>query len=72
MNLYAHAILANELLPLARPANAAEFIWGSVALDIRYLAAMRWETTHLPNKEIASLLSRYPGCESLNRLSVDL
>ena len=57
MNLNTHAILANQLLPLARPANAAEFIWVSVALDIRYLAAMRWETTYLPDEEIASWLS---------------
>ncbi len=64
MNLYTHAVLAKHLQPLVTPRNPAEYLWGSVIPDIRYLARMRRKTTHLPDEEIAAWFARYPGLES--------
>ena len=64
MNLYAHAVLAQKLLPLARPADPAAYLWGAVIPDIRYLVGMRRKTTHLTNEEITRWFEQYPGCES--------
>ncbi len=64
MNLYSHAVLANHLLPLVRPACAEEFLWGAVAPDIRYLAGLRREATHLADEDTAGWNAMFPGCES--------
>ncbi len=64
MNLYTHAVLAKHLQPLVNPENPAEYLWGSVIPDIRYLTRMRRKTTHVPDEEIATWFTRYPGLES--------
>jgi len=64
MNLYAHAVLANHLLPLVKPADPAEYLWGTVIPDIRYLTGMRRNVTHLPDEEIMGWFVRYPDRES--------
>jgi hypothetical protein len=46
MNLYSHAVLANQLQSLVDPVNPAEYLWGTVAPDIRYLVGLRRQTTH--------------------------
>ncbi len=64
MNLYTHAVLAKHLQPLVNPENPAEYLWGSVIPDIRYLGRMRRKTTHLPDEEIVTWFARYPDLES--------
>ncbi len=64
MNLFTHAVLAKHLQPLVNPKNPAEYLWGSVIPDIRYLARMRRKTTHLRDDEIVAWFSRYPALES--------
>ncbi len=64
MNLYTHAVLANHLLPLVRPADSAAYLWGAVAPDIRYLAGMPRAQTHLPLEKIDTWREQFPGCAS--------
>jgi hypothetical protein len=64
MNLYSHAVLAVHLQPLVQPDDPAGYLWGAVAPDIRYLAGLRRDATHLPEREIAAWFARYPGCAS--------
>jgi len=64
MNLYTHAVLANHLLTRVDPVDPAEYLWGAVAPDIRYLAGMSRQTTHLPDEEIVAWFTRYSGCKS--------
>ena len=64
MNLYTHAVLAQALLPMIGPTNPAEYLWGAIAPDIRYLAGIRRETTHLPDETIQQWTEQHPGCLS--------
>lgn len=64
MNLYSHAVLAWQLQNLVQPNNPDDYLWGAVAPDIRYLAGMRRQTTHLPDTEISIWFSRYPDYAS--------
>lgn len=64
MDPYTHAVLAQTLEPVIRPADPADYLWGAVAADIRYLAGMRREITHRPDAEVAAWGARYPGCAS--------
>lgn len=54
MDPYTHAVLAHYLEPVVQPADPADYRWGAVAADIRYLAGMRREITHRPDAEIAA------------------
>jgi hypothetical protein len=60
MNLYTHAVLAQALQSTLVPADPAEYLWGAVAPDIRYLAGLRREVTHLPDEIILQWAARYP------------
>lgn len=64
LNPYSHAVLAQQLQPLVRPQNYAEYLFGAIAPDIRYVAPMRREQTHLTDEEIVSWFGRFPGHES--------
>lgn len=64
MNLYSHAVLANRLCPILQPDNYDDYIWGSIAPDIRYLTGMRRDHTHLPEATLAAWTIRYPCCKS--------
>jgi hypothetical protein len=61
---YSHVILAKQLLSLINPTNVEEYLWGAVAPDVRYLAQIRRDVTHLPDEKIAGWLARYPECSS--------
>jgi len=60
MNPYSHLVVASKLDFLVQPGDPAEYYWGAVVPDIRYLAAMRRQQTHLPTQAIVALLDRYP------------
>ena len=64
MNLYSHAILAQALQGAVAPDDPAAYLWGAVVPDIRYLAGLRRETTHLPDETIRSWFAQYPGHEA--------
>ena len=60
MGPYSHYYLASRLEAHLRPAQAAEYYWGAVAPDIRYLAQMSRDQTHLAPEALAELPNRYP------------
>lgn len=60
MNLYSHFVLATRLGPIFRPEDQAEYTWGAIVPDIRYLAGLPRSQTHLPKEKIQALCSRYP------------
>ena len=64
MGPYSHYYLASRLESRLRPEQAAEYYWGAVAPDIRYLAQMRRDQTHLAPEALAELPNRYPHLAS--------
>jgi len=64
MYLYTHALLAQRLLQLVQPTHPADYLWGSVIPDIRYLTGMQRQATHLPDDDITRWRERYPNLES--------
>jgi hypothetical protein len=57
-------VIASRLESLVGPGNPAEYYWGAVAPDMRYVAAMRRAQTHLPAQRIAEYVERYPHLDS--------
>ncbi len=64
MGPYSHYFLASRLEARLCPEQAAEYYWGAVAPDIRYLAHMRRDQTHLAPEVLAELPQRYPHLAS--------
>ena len=64
MNPYSHVIIASKLEALIRPRDPAQYYWGAVAPDMRYLAAMPRAQTHIPGTQIVAFMNRYPHLES--------
>jgi hypothetical protein len=64
MNPYSHLVVASKLEALVDPQDTREYYWGAIAPDIRYLAAMPRQQTHLPPEQIVSLISRHPHLKS--------
>jgi hypothetical protein len=64
MGPYSHYTLATRLEPSLQPENRKTYYWGAVAPDIRYLANMRREQTHLGLERINELKSYYPHLRS--------
>jgi hypothetical protein len=64
MNPYTHIVIASRLEPLVGPEDAAEYYWGAVAPDMRYVAAMRRAETHLSAQRIIELERKYPHLRS--------
>ena len=60
MTPYTHLVIASKLEPLVGPEDLAEYYWGAVAPDMRYVAAMRRAQTHLSAQQIIELGQRYP------------
>lgn len=59
MNLYSHLVLARTVEPILCPEDPAEYYWGAIIPDIRYLAGMPRSQTHLPLEEIDRLMHRF-------------
>ena len=64
MNPYSHLVIASKLETLVNPENRQEYYWGAIAPDVRYLAAMQRQQTHLPSQQIISFFSQYPSLKS--------
>jgi hypothetical protein len=60
MTPYSHLVVASKLVSLVQPEDLAEYYWGAMVPDIRYLAAMRRQQTHLSAQAIVAWLDRYP------------
>ena len=60
MNLYTHYVLAARLASQIQLENQAEYAWGAIVPDIRYLAGLPRSQTHLPKEKIQALADRYP------------
>ena len=60
MNPYSHYLLASKAAPLIQPDHPAEYYLGSIIPDIRYLAGIRREQTHLSRARIQEYRSAYP------------
>lgn len=64
MNLYTHAILSQKFQPRLSPADPAEYLWGAVAPDIRYVAGLPRIATHRSDEEIAGWQAQFTACAS--------
>jgi len=64
MNPYSHLIVALRLLPKLNPSDPADYFWGAVAPDVRYLARVQRGLTHLEPEQIADAMIRYPQLRS--------
>ena len=64
MNPYSHVVIASKLESLVKPENPAEYYWGAIAPDVRYIAAVPRQQTHIPAQKIIEFISRYPHLES--------
>ncbi len=64
MGPYSHYVLAAKLAPVLQPHDHEAYTWGSIIPDIRYLAGMRRDHTHLNQMRLRALASRYPHLAS--------
>ena len=64
MNPYSHYLLASKAAPLIQPDHLSEYYLGSIIPDIRYLAGIRREQTHLSRARIQEYRSVYPHLAS--------
>jgi hypothetical protein len=64
MNPYSHIVVASKLVALVQPEDLKEYYWGAVAPDIRYLAAVQRQHTHIPPQRVIDFISRYPNLKS--------
>jgi hypothetical protein len=64
MNPYSHVVIASRLESLIKPENPAEYYWGAIAPDVRYIAVVPRQQTHVPAQKIVGFLSRYPNLKS--------
>ena len=64
MGPYSHYVLAAKLAPVLQPRDPAAYAWGSIIPDIRYLARMRRDHTHLKQERLKALTSCYPHLAS--------
>lgn len=64
INPYSHLVIAAKLEALVNPKDVQEYYWGAIAPDIRYLAAMQRQQTHIPSQRIVDFISQYPHLKS--------
>ena len=64
MHPYSHLVIAAKLEALIKPDTVQDYYWSAVAPDIRYLANMRREHTHLDQDRIRELMVCYPHLRS--------
>ncbi|HEX2997371.1 MAG TPA: hypothetical protein VHP14_21290 [Anaerolineales bacterium] len=64
MNPYSHVVIASKLESLIKPENPAEYYWGAIAPDVRYIAGVPRGQTHLPAQKIVEFIPRYPNLRS--------
>jgi len=64
MNPYSHIVIAARLEQKIDPEKPREYYWGTVAPDIRYLAAIQRQRTHVSSQRISELIKQYPQQKS--------
>jgi len=64
MGPYTHFILAARLASPLQPDQPGEYYWGSVVPDIRYLAGLPREVTHVSPEMLDTWSHRYPHLRS--------
>ena len=64
MNPYSHIVIVSKVERQVAPANLQEYYWGAIAPDIRYLAGIQRDQTHISHQEIAELVAQYPHLNS--------
>ena len=64
MHPYSHLVIASKLEALVKPEVVQEYYWGSIAPDIRYVAALPRQQTHLAPARIVAFISQYPALRS--------
>jgi hypothetical protein len=67
LNPYSHLVIASHIAPRLGPMTRQDYYWGAIAPDIRYIAGMRREETHIPTERIQGLIQRYPHLRSFLR-----
>lgn len=61
MNIYSHLVVASVLEADLKPGIPPAYYWGAVAPDIRYLAGIRRNQTHIPASKICAYMEQYPN-----------
>ncbi len=64
MHPYSHIVIASKLEGLVKPDDLQEYYWGAVAPDIRYVAALPRQQTHIAPERIIEATSQYPDLTS--------
>ena len=64
MHPYSHIVIAAKLETLVKPETIQEYYWGAVAPDMRYVAALERQKTHIPPERIVEFISQYPDLKS--------
>jgi hypothetical protein len=64
LNTYSHLVLAAQLEKQLNPHHPADYYWGAVVPDIRYLTGMPRRATHIPFDQIRGYFSIYPQLAS--------
>ena len=64
MHSYSHLVIAAELEKDIQPQQANEYYWGAVMPDIRYIADMQRNQTHLSAESILEYRNKYPESDS--------
>jgi hypothetical protein len=60
MGPYSHIFLAAKLETCIQPDDLAQYYWGAIFPDIRYLAGMRRDQTHVSIEKIRAWQTHYP------------
>jgi hypothetical protein len=64
LNPYTHLVIASRLEAGLSPHEPREYYWGAIAPDIRYLAGVPRQSTHLPSQKISAYAAQYPRLKS--------
>jgi len=67
MNPYSHYLLASKIAPFIKPVCLEAYYLGSIISDVRYLAGMRRDQTHISQAQIREYLISYPNLDSFLR-----
>ncbi len=64
MGPYSHYLIASQLEPFVKPGQPGEYYFGAVIPDVRHLAGLRRNQTHLSREKIRDCQSEYPDLKS--------
>lgn len=64
MGPYSHYLIALKLEPFVKPDHVGEYYLGAIIPDVRHLAGLHRNQTHLSREKIQETLSDYPSLKS--------